>query len=379
MKKKIGPVIYILAVLAAGGGAMALLSSFKAEPAMVAQETRARTVNTAPLEPGNQTMWVTGEGFLDSPRILALHSPLPGRISFALDGLKGGTPVRKGDVLFSLDDRRARLAYEGARNELIQGVSSFITMAGFDGEEREAWNAYLAKLRTASSRRLPPMPRGDVRWEQLAVTKGVIPAAHRLEGAAMDLNDHVLTAPFDGVLSGEGITPGAYVSPGLALGELRETNPLELTLSLGAEYLDIITIGTSVEIIRPALGDGIPERAEGRVIRKEAFVQPASQRARIYVSVPFDEGRAWPAGTFVQARLKGREWEEAYRLPREALIDGRVPLLREGKLAWGEIALLGKDGDDIIFRADLPRGSRYVTTLLQAPLEGMALAEEAVQ
>jgi membrane fusion protein (multidrug efflux system) len=368
MKKKTLSALSAVAVITVGAGIMLLLTSFKAEPALLEEPVTSRLVRTEPLESTTQTQWIEADGFLESPRKLSIHTPLAGKVNFAYEGLKGGTPVQKGDLLIQLDDRRARLAFESARADMIHLTTQFITLAGMDSASRSLWENYLTALSAAPAENLPSLPTGDTRQDQLAVTKGVTGAFFRLESASIDLLDHKITALFSGVLSGDGISEGAWVSPGAPLAELWEVNPLELALTVAVSDMNQIETGTEVLVTGP---DG--QVILGQVVRKEPYLQTRSQSAKVYVSLEFPDGEEWPAGAFVEARLRGQEWEMAYQIPREALVNGKLPLYKEDRLVLEEITILGTVGNQVIFQSPLNKGAEYVTTVLQNPMEGMLL------
>ncbi len=372
MKRKTLSLLFISAILIVGLTVMLLLTSFKAKAEKVEEPPRIRMVETRILSPGEQSLTIEADGFLKAPRQLDLVSPVSGKISYALGGLGGGTSVEEGELLFRLDDRRARLAFEGARTAMVQQVNQFLSVAGLSGAPQKEWEAYLSDLETANPENLPVLPEGDRRLQLLAVTKGVISSGYALEAAALDLTDHSLSAPFAGVLTGDGITEGSWISPGVPLARLIETDRLELTLSLSRGDLLFLAPGDPVTVIRPDDCCVL----EGRIERIEPLLSSQSQTARVHVMLTVPEGDEWLAGSFVTARIRGRSFENASRLPRETLVGSRLPLYREDHLILADVEILAYDGNDVIITADFPEGTEYVVTMLQNPMEGMLLGRE---
>ena len=109
-RRKALSVFSAVGVLLIGAVGMFLLTSFKAEAAMTEQPVEIRTVRTRILSPGPQLVFIESEGFLRAARRLEIHSSVAGRVSETLFGLKGGISAEEGDMMVSLDDRRARLA-----------------------------------------------------------------------------------------------------------------------------------------------------------------------------------------------------------------------------------------------------------------------------
>lgn len=360
------------AVLAIGIAALLLLTSFKAEAAKTEQTVDTRTVRTAILTPGPQTVSLISGGFLEPARSLDLYSSLPGRVSYSLNGLKSGTRVVEGDLLLGLDDRRARLVFENARFDLISSVSRFIGAAGMDDISREAWNRYLADLSTAEFTGLPKQPESNQRLTLLSATMGVAAAGYSFNTAALDLADHQLRAPFSGTLTGSGILEGSQVLPGTVLATLVDTDSMELSLSIPAEELKFVAIGDPVTITRRDSDTLL----EGIVTGMEPLLKAGSQTAGILALFDNKETAGWLPGTYVNANIRGRRFESAYRVPRGMLVEKRLPVYADGYLELLSVQVLAIDGGDVLLAADLHQEIELVETLLQNPIEGLPLQRE---
>lgn len=374
-RRKALSVFSAVGVLLIGAAGMFLLTSFKAEAAMTEQPVEIRTVRTRILLPGPQTVFIESEGFLRAARRLEIHSSVAGRVSGTLSGLKGGISAEEGDVLVSLDDRKARLAFESARTEMIRSSSGFMTSAGLSDAERSAWKGFLIELEGGDIRHLPEPPLAGERLRLLAATMGVVGAWHSLEYAAFDLADHQILAPFSGTLSGEGLSEGAWVSPGTSLAVLVETGRLELQLSLPVDDMIHVTVGDPVGITR---GEDT-HTLRGEVVRIEPLLTAGSQTARVHVVLEASAGEGWLPGTFVNASVAGRSIDSAYRVPRGILVGGRLPVFADGRLVLRPVTVLAHDGSDILLAADMPLGTELVVTVLQSPVEGLLLQREEVR
>jgi len=359
-------------VLLVGAAVMILLTSFKAEAKRTEQVVETRTVRTRTLQAGPQVLTIRSEGFLEASRSLDIQSPVAGQVTTTLGGLKGGFPVREGDRLLALDDRRAGLAWENSRTETIRAASAFIPAAGLDDDARRAWNAYVSALGGAEARSLPSLPPMSDRERLLAATLGVVAAAHAMESAALDLLDHEVLAPFSGVLIGDGLTEGSWVAPGTTLAVLVETGRLELRLPVTGDDLRHLAEGDEVRLTRP----GDDAVLVGSVDRIEPMLRSGSQTARVHVSVRIPEDSEWIPGTYVSASIRGQTIASAYRVPRGLLSDGRLPVFDRGTLALRPVTVLAQDATDVLIAADLPEGTEMVTTVLQNPIDGLPLTKE---
>lgn len=360
------------AILATGIAALLLLTSFKAEAVKTEQAVDIRTVKTRILVPYPQTVFLTSEGFLQPARSLDLYSSLPGRVIRSQNDLKSGTRVAEGDVLLSLDDRRARLIFENARSELIGAVSRFIGAAGMNDVSRESWDRYLADISTADFAELPEQPVTNQRLSLLSATMGVASAGHNFESVALDLADHQLRAPFSGTLTGPGVLEKSWISPGTVLATIVETDRLELPLSIPAGEIGHVALGDPVTISHR----DEDVRLEGVVLSIEPLLNSGSQTAGVLALFDNTESAGWLPGSFVNASIRGRRFDSAYRVPRGLLVDEQLPVYTDGHLELLSVQVLARDGADVLLAADLPEGTEIVETLLQNPIEGLPLRRE---
>ena len=371
-KKKLFSVLGILGILAAGAAVMALMMNFKAEAARIESEpSEARIVQTRVLTAGPQTLLIRAEGFLKSARSLTIHSPVGGRVMETRDGLKGGTVVEEGELLLRLDDRRAALTFQGAQDAAIKSAISFITSAGLAEGDKARWNAYTQALTSARRSRVPNLPAMNARQHLLAVTKGVPEAHRKLETADISWQDHFVTAPFPGILIGEGITEGTMVSAGRKLAALSENRRLEVALSISAEDLKHVALGSRVEVslYRTDL------TLLSSVARIEPILGSGSQMGKVYAELEIEDPADWLPGSYVGALIHGQTIESAYRIPRGTLIEGKMPLYNSGHLRLVPVSVLAQDDADSIVSATLPPGSELVETIIQNPADGMSLVK----
>ena len=68
--------------------ALLLLTSFRAEAAVVEAPVEVRTVRTSVLVPGIQSTTIEADGFLESARSVEIVSPVSGKVTESREGLK---------------------------------------------------------------------------------------------------------------------------------------------------------------------------------------------------------------------------------------------------------------------------------------------------
>ena len=371
-RRRLISLLSALGILTAGVAALLLLTSFRAEAAVVEAVVDVRTVRTSLLVPGTRSTTIEADGFLESARSVEIVSPVSGKVTMSREGLKGGVHVEEGDNLLVLDDRRARLAFENARSEMINTTSRFVTSAGLEGNARLKWNDYLNRLVTAGPERIPELPALNGREALLAATMGVAAARNGLVAASLDLQDHRIDAPFGGSLSGDGVAEGALVSPGIPLATLYETERLELALSVPITRAGGMEPGSSLTVVSE---NGAT--MDATVVRVEPALVSGNQMQRIHAALEPQSTEAWMPGSYVRALITGREYASACRVPRKLLIGGRLPVLENDRLELMDVEVLTYDGQDVILSTGSSEPVEVVETVLQNPVVGLPLQRES--
>jgi len=171
------------------------------------------------------------------------------------------------------------------------------------------------------------------------------------------LDQAVVRAPDDGVISARMATVGAVVGSGQELFRLIRQGRLEWRAEVPAELLASVKPGQLARVT-PAGGPVI----EGRVRMVGPTVDPATRQGLVYVDLP-DPGAAKP-GMFARGELALGEGE-GLTLPQSAVLlrDGFHMVLvvqADGRVAQRKIEVGRRSGDRIELLSGLPAGARVV-------------------
>jgi len=250
-------------------------------------------------------------GSLSAPYSARLAPDVEGRlISIEVDV---GARVKRGDLLFTLDDELARL-------ELAQAVAA--------EHEAEA-DVADARRRVVEARELVAkrtFPESEARSLEALVTRNLaILERRRAERAyaAAILARYRLRAPFDGVIASREADPGERVDSDSNVLQLIAIDELQLDLRVPQHYFSRIEIGTAVTLQLDAL--------PGQTLQSSiALIVPVSDPdARTFlVRTRLDNrtGRLTP-GMSVRAVVRLGTDRRAEVIPRDALLrypDGRT-------------------------------------------------------
>lgn len=368
-----------------------LLAGFLAAAALIVSGPKIEpqpSRNIAPLvriveaNPGKHRFVVTTQGTV-SPRTESdLVPEVDGRVITMSPALVSGGFFTKGDVLLEIDPLDYEVALEQARANLARAESDL------NNENKN------------HVRQMDLIDRGaisdaeiDNSENRVAIAEAVLrEATARLARAERDLSRTRVIAPYNGRVRSERVDLGQFVRRGEAIGTLYAVDYAEVRLpipniDLGFLDLPLNVAGNELTNIVPVKlrteFAGVQQSWDGRIVRTEGELDPATRMVQVVASVanPYDQAsnRAPLAvGLFVEAEILGREVDNVSVLPRSALReDNRVLLVdNNDQLVFREVRVLRRADDKVYIGSGLSRGDRICISPLQSSTEGMQVRVE---
>jgi len=241
-----------------------------------------------------------------------------------------GDTVTAGTILARQDDaeERAALAEIEARHERL-----------------EADRRRLAGLLERNTASLTAV-------EQAATA--VLEAEARIAAAKERVDALRLRAPIDGVVLRQDFFTGEIVGPGDVVFWVGPPKPLRVVAEVNEEDMGRIVIGMRVLLRNDAFGGRVLQGVLRTITPKG---DPVSKTFRVHIELPDDTPLM--IGMSVEANIVSREATGVPLVPADAVVDGKVFVLRDGRA----VAVPVKTGI---------RGTR-MTELLEGPREGEAV------
>ncbi len=355
---------FVVLVLLAGGGWWAYqhyFSSAAATAAVAAPPGPGGPPGGMPVEAEvivaqKLAREITAIGSLRSDESVKLSAEIGGRIQAI--GFGEGQPVKRGDVLFELEDSvyQAELAQARASLSLSQRnadrASDLFAKGLVSARERDEAAAKLA-LDNAT------VKLAEARWAKTRIR-----------------------APFAGIAGLRLVSPGAYVQPGQELVSLEALDTLKADFRLSEAALPVVKVGQTLNLEVDAYPGQI---FQGKVYAIDPGLAEATRSIGLRARVPNAQGRLRP-GLYARVKLVISQKEGAITVPEQAVFpQGEqqfVYTIEDGKAALKSVSL-GQRGDG---RAEilsgLKAGERVITAGLQkigpgAPVTPINLAAPA--
>jgi RND family efflux transporter MFP subunit len=271
------------------------------------------------------------------------------------------TAADEGVLAAAADQRAAEAALTLARTSHARIEALFAKRSATAQELDDVTGA----LRAAEARAAGAMARAQ------AATAGVASARAASEAANTTASFAVITAPFDGVVTGKPVEPGNMAAPGAPLIRLEDTRGLRLEVRVDESRISEVKLGDSVSVSFDANpGDGMPTVSASLAEISRAV--DADARAFL-VTLALPVSTRVRSGTFGRATFHGRP-RRALTVPADALVHrGQVTsvfVVEDGLAhvrlvnARGTEVLAGLVGGDVVVvapPASLADGRRVTT------------------
>ncbi|NOZ55461.1 MAG: efflux RND transporter periplasmic adaptor subunit [Calditrichaeota bacterium] len=290
---------------------------------------------------GDLVLRVTATGRTRARRSVTIYPYTSGLLTKV--HVRDGQRVRKGDVLFRLDDRQARLNVREARNEVMQAEVEFGLMrqearelaasdsiglkpdVGISEEEfRAIERRYRAgELSEAEYERaridyeIAQIFSGSRRDDLMAVKSGLAAALAKLRRAELELEFTTVRAPFSGTVGQVRVSRGQWVGPSQELCRLVDLSHLYFDAEVLESEIGMVHVGAGAEVRFPAYPD---TAFTGRVVGINPVLDEKSRTYTVVVDLPNPEGRLLD-GMYGEVKLEAQILPDRLLVPRRAVIE----------------------------------------------------------
>lgn len=381
MKKALTFIVPVLIIAAAVGGAL-LLTRAADEPERSEPRQTALLVDVVRPDASRDAFMVQAQGTVTPRNQAQLVSQVSGMIEWLSDEFVAGGVFEAGEVLARIDPSDYETALLAAEAELAAARATLADEQARSDAAREDFRRLYGNSREP----------GDLllRLPQVARAKAAVQAQEAaVERARRDLERTRITLPFDGMVRERNVDLGQYVSTGTALGVAFSTDRAEVRLSLGAsdlKFLDLPPPGTQKRLDIPVkLAGSVAGRGatwDATLVRTEGVVDSNTRLTWVVAEVvdPYDlksdrHALPLPVGTFVEARIAGRDASGLAVLPTEAVHDGNRIYMAdaEDRLEIRTVDVVRTTPREVYIDGALTAEDRVITTAIPAPIPGLKL------
>ncbi len=247
-------------------------------------------VEAQPVTVGEIVRSAKTVGTLRGNESVVLRPEIQGRVEQIL--FEEGQPITAGQPMVQLDDDQYRA-------ELDEAVAN-----------RDLSDANYRRTRELIKRKVASKTDRDKAYAELQANKARVALKKEL------LSKTVLAAPFDGIAGLREVSVGDVVSPGQALMEVVDVDPIKVDFRVPETYVGEVRQGQQLKITLDALPG---EQFQGEVYAVAPLVDTSGHNVQLRATIPNEEGHLRP-GMFARVELALKKYENAISVPEEAIV-----------------------------------------------------------
>jgi RND family efflux transporter MFP subunit len=265
-----------------------------------------------------------------------------------------GTPVKKGQVLATIEARGVQSEAAGAR------VALSAAQANLAAAERQLAGA--KTLHDAGA--MSDVDFEAARAQYQAAQAQVASAQAQVASAAEQARRTTVVSPLTGVVSERPVNEGEPVTVGEPLMTIVNPDTLELSGQIPVGQAALIRVGQPVHFTLDAYPE---EEFTGRVARVDPVADPATRQIGAALELP-NPGRRLVAGQFVTGRVVTANVGRALQVPRSAIRtqgEKRTVLVVNGETVEEKTVTTGMSDSSsgmVVITSGLEEGAQVITT-----------------
>lgn len=344
-------------------------------------------VEVATLVQSSRQVVVHSTGTVQARHEVNITPQVKGRISEISPRMVAGGLLRKGELLFAIEDVDYQLAIELARASLAQAELELLRNENLAEVARKEWRA----LQPDEEAKPDPLVVYEPQLKSARAQRDA--ALANLKQAEINLQRTRVFAPFNSYVRSEQIEIGQFLNAGSPVATIAGTDQVEIVVPLPLDELAWLQVprseagqGSSATVALQSGGQTF--HWQGTITRALGEIDPRSRMARVVVTVPeplagdVRDGsllhKLLP-GMFVEVSLHGAEIADVIAVPRGAMHDHDTVWIadRDSRLQIRTVDIVRRERDEVLVRGGLQAGETIVLTSLSGAADGMLLRPQA--
>ncbi len=322
-----------------------------------------RTIQVATFAPSTQSNEIDIDGRVQAHERVNLTSKVQGIMQESGKSIKEGKFYKKGDLLFSIDNKEAAFTLKAQKSSLMTAITQMMPDLKFDHPQAfEGWLYYLNEFNVDKA--ISPLPSPNTDQEKYYVTgKNIYTQYYNIKSQETRLSEYNIYAPFSGVITAINVFPGTLISPGQVLASMINTEQFEISAPIPLSDLKYVNIGQTVELSSSDLS----KKWNGKVNRIGTQIDASTQNIPVYISV---YGRGLKDGMYLKGKLNGQRLDEVTKLHKDIFLSSEeIYVVVDSTLIAKEIIPLKRLSDYVLVKGLSP-DDKVVTGSLAGLFEG---------
>lgn len=380
-RSKLFTIALPILIIIVGIGIMVLLVKSRPVPKKQARQTKGALVRIMEVNIENRRAEIHSTGTVQPSRQISIIAQVGGMVNKLSSQCVAGGFIKKGDLLFAINDADYRLNEEQALAVVAKAEADLATARGKAEVARLEWERFGDQTAAVN-----PLVLHE---PQLKTSEANLAAAKAgLAKAQLNFSRTKVRAPFDCLILSEELGVGLTVRAGSPVAKIVGTDEAEVIVPLPLAELpwcvipraDRDTLGSPVTLTA-TLG-GHQYSWQGEIVRGLGEIDSKGRMARLAIRVndPYrlknnNSKFDLAMGMFVDVTIHGHPINQVVALPRKAIRpESTVWLMdKEQKLRLRKVTVARFTDDEALISEGLVPGDQVVLTTLNGAADSMIL------
>lgn len=279
----------------------------------VNRKKNIKSVIATKVENKQITNKIYSTGRVVSTNSITISSEVQGKITNK-SFLKKGTKIKKGDIIFSVQNTDLQLLVNAKKSRIMSLISSNLADIELDfPNEYEKWKNYFNQINI--EKKLPTLPKtNSTKEKNFIVSRSILSEYLSIKSDEEKLKKFTVIAPYDGIITRSYTDIGAFINPGSPIIDFIREDEMEVELSVSISEIDLINLNDTVLLFNNG------NIFNGKIIRKSEFVNSNTQNVSVFASINNNNEKLF-SGMYVDATILNKSSEKLVKLPRRSLFD----------------------------------------------------------
>ncbi|EGR7969048.1 efflux RND transporter periplasmic adaptor subunit [Vibrio vulnificus] len=350
-----------------------VLSSQPPLPEVTTEQSPQQLINVTTTILTAQTHFpiIKAYGEVTSDETLSIVTQVAGEVVWKSPDFKVGHLVKKGALLFRIDDSSYKVTLANAKQSFAEARLALLQ------EQRKHKRAGKEWQKSGINEKPSPLV---LHQPQLDIANARYSAADEaVKEAQKNLERTSFYAPYDAVVDQVSLAKGSYVSTGLTLGQLKSTRFAQIKVSLPETDWTQLPADLNATPIVVRSQSNEQHTWQGIATTLSEFIDPKTRMRALtlHVDSPLEQDPSLLLGSYVQVEIKGKPYAHSFVVPSSSITaDGFLWYVQNGTLQRIKPSILFYSQEGLgLAQGRLDKEISVVSTPLSQFVNGMTVAE----
>ena len=308
-----------------------------------------------------RTMQITSYGQISPIVEIDVAFEVQGRLEKGSLTLKPGVRFSSGQVLYSVDVEETKQTLSARRIQYANLIIAALAELELDYPQAvNKWIDFLNKVQPTSP--LPELPAVTSGKERMFLTsRNILSEYYNIKSLEERYKKYTYRAPWSGTVVEVISEPGSIINPGVKIARIAKTGDFEVKVPITLSQIELFRskgVATFFDSKENRIGSG-------KILRVSDVINQKTQSVDVFYSITADKKAMIYNGMFVNATINQTATVASMAVPRMAVKDNKLQILKNNQLVAKEIEIVNSK-PDTVFVKGLTDGDKVLLEQIQS-------------